>query len=110
MSNYSNGAAHERRTKLKLEADGYYVIKSAGSKGAADLVALKPGQILLVQGKLSGHLPPAEWNDLWELAGRLGALAIVVIRGQKMFRITGPKSGRGERQPWEAFQTDEVGP
>jgi len=108
MTNYSNGSAHERRTKEKLEADGYYVIKSAGSRGVADLVAIKRDQILLVQGKLSSRLDPKDWNQLLTVADEIGALAIVVGRGQKMHRITGPKDGRGGKQPWEPWTTDDL--
>lgn len=108
MNNYARGSQHELRTKAKLEADGYWVVKSAGSKGVADLVAIKPGQILLVQGKLKGYLPPKEWNDFYQVALDLGALAIVVCRGQKMWRITGFKSGLGHAQPWVPWSTDEL--
>jgi Holliday junction resolvase len=108
MSNYDNGSSHERRTKAKLEADGYWVMKSAGSKGVADLVAIKKGQILLVQGKLNSYVAPKEWNDLYQTALNIGALAIVVGRGQKMRRITDFKSGLGERQPWVDWSPDEL--
>jgi len=37
--NYRKGADFERKIKNKLESAGYFVIRSAGSKGPADLVA-----------------------------------------------------------------------
>lgn len=108
MSNYRNGSAMERRTKANLERDGYFVIKSAGSKGAADLVAIKAGEILLVQCKLDSYVAPGEWNRLWELSRSIGAVPVVVGRGQTVMRITGPKTRPGARQPWEAFSWDRV--
>ena len=41
MTNYSKGASFERRVKKELERLGYYVIRSAGSHGYADLVAFQ---------------------------------------------------------------------
>ena len=39
-----------------LEAQGYFVVRSAGSHGPCDLVALGPAGISLVQCKLDGKL------------------------------------------------------
>lgn len=45
MGNYRKGARYERRAKEELEADGWIVTRAAGSKGAADLIAVKVRQI-----------------------------------------------------------------
>ena len=50
-TNYARGAAAERRAKLELEGVGYLVVRAAGSKGPVDLIALRAGQILLLQIK-----------------------------------------------------------
>lgn len=65
---YRAGADFERNLKLWLEDCGYQVIRSAGSKGAADLVAFRVGtDPLLIQCKLSnGLIPPAERVGLME--------------------------------------------
>lgn len=107
MTNYRNGSEMERRTMAKLEDDGYYVVKSAGSRGCADLVAFKRGEVLMIQCKLDSYVSPAEWNRLWEAALRVGAVPLVVGRGQKCWRILAPKTGRGA-QPWEAFSWDKA--
>lgn len=60
MSQYSGGADLERAAKKTLEDNGYYVIRSAGSKGAVDLAALKPGELVFVQCKTDGRIGPAE--------------------------------------------------
>jgi Holliday junction resolvase len=65
---YKNGGELERAAKKHLEANGYYVIKSAGSKGAVDLAAIKPGEILFVQCKLTGYLGPAERVKFTQIA------------------------------------------
>lgn len=98
----------ERRTKAKLERDGYYVMKSAGSKGVADLLAIKAGQILMIQCKLDSYVGPQAWNDLWNTAQRAGAVPVVVGRGQAVWRLVGPKDGSGSRQPWEPWTWDQA--
>ena len=75
-SNYRNGADLERAAKRVLEDNGYYVIKSAGSKGIVDLAAFKPGEILFVQCKASGYVAPAERDKLYDLAKSLYATAL----------------------------------
>jgi Holliday junction resolvase len=109
---YRLGRDLEYRTKRQLERDGYWVQRAAASKGLVDLVALKPGQILLVQCKRSGSLPPAEWNALHTLAGMLGAVPVMAVmgaRGTELWRLLAAKTGkRGARQPMELFVTDEA--
>ena len=77
-ANYRRGADLERAVKKDLEANGYYVIKSGGSKGLADLAAFKPGEILFVQCKrpASGYLAPAERIAFRQLALRLGVVPL----------------------------------
>jgi Holliday junction resolvase len=76
---YRAGADLERAAKNYLQVNGYLVIKSAGSKGCADLVALKPGPaVVLVQAKTDGYLTPAERRDLLGAAELIGALALAV--------------------------------
>lgn len=76
VTNYRNGAELERAAKHLLEDNGYFVVKAGGSKGAADLVALKPGEILLVQCKTDGYLRPGERLALVELAADLAAIPL----------------------------------
>jgi len=65
---YERGAEFERRVAKRLTVDGYACFRSAGSHGKADIVAIKPGQILLIQCKRDGEISRAEWNGLLELA------------------------------------------
>lgn len=91
--NYNNGRAKEYRIKKKLEEQNYFVIRSAGSHSAADLVALKRlkewrwvvingiltqrevpvWEIRLIQCKpRGGYLTPDERAKKAELESRLG--------------------------------------
>lgn len=115
MTQYARGSDFERTVAAALTADGYLVVRAAGSHGNADLVALKPGQILLVQCKLAGPpaVGPADWNGLWDDAVNVGAIPLIawrpkrgVIGYQEMY---GPKSGvRGVRPPCRTWTPDEV--
>jgi len=115
VTNYRNGATFERQIAARLTEDGYLVVRAAGSKGIADLVALKFGQVLLVNVKLpgAGAVPPAEWNELFAAAEQIGAVALVVSRpkrGAKAWqRITAPKTGvRGVKPPCVPWRADEL--
>lgn len=68
---YRRGANFERRVKRKLESEGWFVIRSAGSQGPVDLVALKPFKVMLIQCRRSGFLSAAEREKLRSLAERL---------------------------------------
>lgn len=98
-----------------LERDGYHAVRTAGSHGKADVIALKPGQVLLVQCKLSGPggVSPAEWNALYELAIALGAVALVAHRPTRgrieYLRITGRKDRPVRRPPVVVWLADTTG-
>lgn len=48
------GTRLERKLKKILEGQGYYVVRSAGSFGIADLVAIKNDRFIMIQVKSSG--------------------------------------------------------
>lgn len=60
-TNYSRGADAERRAVEHLERVGYTVIRSAGSHGPVDLVAVGPTGVRLIQVKrdAGGYVSPA---------------------------------------------------
>lgn len=102
---YQRGRALEYSIRQKLRDLGYFVIRSASSKSPVDLVAIREDHTLLVQCKRDLRLPPAEWNEIWEIADRTGSLAIVagVPNRRTEYRlIVGPKTKRG-KQPWEPW-------
>lgn len=51
--NYQRGIRFEREVKASLEAQGYTVVRSAGSRSIVDLTAFTPYNILMIQCKSS---------------------------------------------------------
>ncbi|MEV0608097.1 restriction endonuclease [Polymorphospora rubra] len=117
MSHYATGTRFEHKTRDDLAANGYDVIRAAGSKGStkADLIAVKPSQLLFVQCKRSGALPPDEWDRLVEVAAWVGAIPLLAANGPRGRGITythllGPKR-RGapmRTQPARVFVVDQL--
>jgi Holliday junction resolvase len=72
------GDYFERRTRDALEAAGWFVMRSGGSLGAADLVALKAGEEpWLISCKRGGVLPRPELFRLVDTARAAGAVAVL---------------------------------
>ena len=113
-TNKARGSAFERKVAAELTADGYLVIRAAGSHGAADLVAVKPGQVLFVQVKLggAGACSPAEWNEFFRLASSVAALPILAYRpgrqGVAYWLVTGAKERVTRTPPAVPWTPDEV--
>lgn len=109
---YQLGRALEYRVRDKLTADGYFCIRAAASKGLVDIIAIKRGQVLFVQCKRSGSLPPGEWNELYEAALHVGAIPVMASRrlpsGIALWRLDGRKDGTRRRQPMKPFVIDEI--
>ena len=77
-SNYRTGTRLEYRAIELLRRRGWFVVRSAGSHGPADLVALSPtdGHPMLVQCK-AGRLTHEDWQGLRELAVRYYAVPVI---------------------------------
>ena len=116
MSGYSEGRKLEYATMTSLTLDGYWCIRAAGSKGAADIVALKSGELLFVQCKLSGMMAPAERTVLFQLASGFGGTPLCArwVKDGRAARIvefrqlTGP--GPKDWRPWTADHALEEAP
>lgn len=108
------GRDNEHQARRQLEEAGYWTMRSAGSKGVADLIAIKAGQVLLVQAKRNGAMSVAEWNDLYATATGLGCVPLLARRENPrrvvvtFWRLAGAKDGVPRRQPKELFLLDEV--
>ena len=70
MRRYRRGADFERKIKKLLEAEGWFVVRSAGSKGLVDLIAVFEGEIWAIQAKISGTSRVEEIKQLCQLARR----------------------------------------
>ena len=81
MNHYRRGADFERAVRAHLQDNGYECIRSAGSKTKVDLIAIKTGELLLIQCKLpKSDLPTSEWNRLRELSRMCGARPILALK------------------------------
>lgn len=95
MNHAARGARAENQVAGELGELGYDVIRSAASKGAADLVAVHDGEILFVQVKLvpdgKGYVQPtpAERRELYRVAARVGGIPVIAMR----------HPGAGSRKP-----------
>lgn len=112
---YGTGRRFEWKTRDDLADNGYVVTRAAGSKGNSkiDLVAMKPGQLLFVQCKAGGSIPPAEWDRLVEVAGWVNAVPILAANGPRgrgvvYTRLLGAKRRGCRIQPCEPFLLDEA--
>lgn len=114
MAQYHRGRAFEHAVRAQLVADGYDVIRSAGSKTKIDLVAFKTAQVLLVQCKLDGRCSPAERVALLRVSALLPSYAVPLIAWKQpgvsrccFWRLTGAE--HQQREPWSPDALAEVG-
>lgn len=114
MSTASRGRYYESRVRDDLRAHGWYVIRSAASKGNVDLIALGAGEATLlvqVKGGVWGRLDPEPWNNLFDLAAGCGAVPVLAEvlprKSVAYWRLTGRKESRGP-QPYERFELGAV--
>jgi hypothetical protein len=112
---YAAGTRFERKVRTDLRDNGYTVIRAAGSKGDSkvDLVALKPGQVLFIQCKADGTMPPAEWDRLFDVAGWVSAYPILASnglrgRGIRYDRLLGHKRRGVRTQLTVPFLLDQI--
>ena len=117
-TNYTRGAAFERKVAKDLEGYGYVAVRSAGSHSPADVIALKHGAVLCVQCKLDGYIPPDEWNELLEFSATARGTPLLARpnkQGRKTgiiySRLTSRKDGRGRQPlaPWVPQRERESG-
>ncbi len=74
------GLDFERRVKRVLEDQGYFVIRSAGSKGVADLVALSRHEKLLISCREKEKFTRAERNMLIRKALEIDGKAVLAYK------------------------------
>jgi len=110
-TNYTRGRGLEYACRTVLERHGFWVIRAAGSKGVADLVASKRSPagdavLLLVQCKLGGGgIDRGEWNTLVETAYEAGGMPVLAWRAAPRARLTwheltGLRALRQRRPTW----------
>lgn len=77
---YKLGRSLEYAVANSFRKAGYWTIRAAQSRGEADVVAIRDGEIILIQCKRGGLIDKEEWNDLFHLASRLKASAVIADR------------------------------
>jgi len=86
-SKYRKGHRWELKVKKMWEAKGFVVYRSAGSKGAADLIALKDGKIVLIQVKINNKPTRSEVAKLLKKVKKCKATALIVMWNSKKREI-----------------------
>ena len=71
-NNYATGARIERLARDVLRRYGYYVVRSAGSKGAFDLVAWNREEVKFIQCKKSGAFGKGDFEKMESVPIPLG--------------------------------------
>jgi hypothetical protein len=108
VSGYTQGRAVEYAVLHDLQQHGYDTVRAASSKGLADVVAIKVGQVLVVNCKRTAMPGPAERADLIRVADCLPGIALPIVAlkprlQQLQYRLltgAGPKA-------WAAWTPDE---
>src|SRR5262245_32281106 len=90
MTARDRGDYFERQCRTDLESQGWYVMRSAGSFGLYDLVALKDGhKPVLVQCKATGKITQRALGHAWVQAAQVGASFVLAQRaGRGVIRWT----------------------
>jgi len=83
---YKRGRRFEYLTRDYLKQKGYFVLRSPLSRGIVDLVAIKKGEILLIQCKSTGQMSKPDQMKLINLAISIGGKPILASRGEYFAR------------------------
>lgn len=101
-SHYAAGRRVEYRVIHHLTDEGYTCTRAASSKGAADVIAIKDGQVLLVSVKLTRWPGPDERQALVRVADCLPGVAVPLVAigmpSLTYWRLTGV--GAQDREAW----------
>lgn len=102
------GANFERRVWKLLERSGYFVVRSAGSHGPADLVAITNGELLLIQCKIPGKLSSEAREALQEISDRVGATALLAYQEFGLGVLFQTMDGAVWELPWFTRRREPV--
>lgn len=104
QSQYALGRSFEYRTRDIFEQAGYFVFRSAQSRGVADLIAFKKGEVLFIQCKRSGGIDKAEVNKLLNQCIEIGVTPLLAERPDgretKLYKIH-RENGKIKKEPFE---------
>jgi hypothetical protein len=107
-SGYHQGRDVEWAVVHELTRDGYHTVRAASSKGMADVVAVKDGQVALISVKRTTPPGPKERAQLLAVAACLPGVGVPIVALGPASRVTYRRlTGHGPRD-WVAWSSDEV--
>lgn len=77
VNHYHQGRRLEYKVIAALREAGFVVMRAASSKGAVDVMAVRPGELLFVQVKRRTPPGPGAWNLLFDMAAWCGAAPLL---------------------------------
>jgi Holliday junction resolvase len=83
QSLYRRGRQFEYVVRDHLRKAGFFAQRSPASKSPLDIMAVRPGEVWMVQCKRHGALGVAEWNELFITAKAAGAVPVLAMVGPK---------------------------
>jgi len=86
-SNYKKGRRFEYLVAQKLRAKGFLVIRSAGSKGVFDLIAIANKNIYGIQCKTSNYVSKSEITKLIESGNKHGIIPLLATKQNKKAKL-----------------------
>lgn len=114
MTAYDRGAYLERKAAVEFTRGGWFVVRSAGSRGTVDLAALHPVlRPALIQCKVKAdELDHDGWNRLFHLSSSLGVTPVLAAwrkRGRIGYvELLAPHERRSSVWPGRDFAVDEL--
>jgi Holliday junction resolvase len=77
----------ESKIARLYKGKGYYTVISAGSRGVADVVAIKPNEILFIQCKSNCGLSSAEKQKLKQVASSASAKGLFATHRKRRILV-----------------------
>lgn len=108
MSGYRAGRNVEYAVIHDLQANGYFTVRGASSKGLADVVAIKEGQVCLVNVKKTTPPGPAERAALWRVSRCIPDFGIALVALGPASRITYRELTGTSPKAWREWTPDQV--
>ena len=84
---YIKGRNFEYRVKKYYENKGYYVIRSAGSHGIFDLIAISNTKVLGIQCRVNKKIKKDEIEKMAEFETKYGITPVIAYRNGKKLII-----------------------
>lgn len=85
---YRKGRYFENMIKKKLIEAGFYVTRSASSKGVFDLIAIYKGKVYGIQCKYDGKITKSEVNEMRKVAEEHTIIPIVAFARRRRQYVT----------------------